>query len=89
RAGLGHYFKYIVSGDEVKNGKPAPDIFLKAAELMGVAPECCMVFEDSENGIQAASRAGMKPVMIPDKVQPSPETKALLYAELKSLDEGI
>lgn len=88
-AGIDEYFKYIVGGDDVKKGKPAPDIFLKAATLMGVAPADCMVFEDSENGILAAHHAGMKPVMVPDKIKPSQDTKNLLYAELVSLGEGI
>ena len=57
---LGKFFKTIVSGYEVENGKPAPDIFLYAAKRLGVQPEDCIVIEDSENGIEAATSAGMK-----------------------------
>lgn len=54
------YFKDIFSGEEVERGKPFPDIFLKAAEMLGVSPEECIVIEDSEKGIAAAVAAGMK-----------------------------
>jgi len=53
-------FKIIVSGDEVINGKPAPDIFLLAAKKINISPEECLVIEDSKNGISAAKKAGMK-----------------------------
>lgn len=54
------YFTGIVSGDDVKRSKPAPDIFLLVAEKAGEHPANCLVIEDSENGIQAALAAGMK-----------------------------
>lgn len=54
------FFTAAVSGQEVKRGKPAPDIFLRAAELLGVLPEECLVIEDSRNGVMAAKEAGMK-----------------------------
>jgi beta-phosphoglucomutase family hydrolase len=53
------FFKVIVGGDEVKNSKPAPDIYLLTAEKMGVNPENCVALEDSSYGIQAAKIAGM------------------------------
>ena len=56
---LNRYFKFLVSGTEVKNGKPHPDIFLKSAELHNVRPEDCIVIEDSTNGLMGAKRAGM------------------------------
>lgn len=77
--------KGLVTGDMVEKGKPQPDIFLKAAELLGVAPESCVVLEDSPHGILAADRAGCKPVMIPDLKQPDEETKRLLWGCLESL----
>ncbi|HHE37130.1 MAG TPA: HAD family phosphatase [Candidatus Cloacimonetes bacterium] len=55
-----HFFEVIVSGNEIKNGKPEPDIFLKTAELLKVKPEECIVIEDSFNGVKAAKSAGMK-----------------------------
>lgn len=53
-------FDIIVSGEEVSNSKPSPDIFLKAAELLNVHPSQCMVLEDSGHGVKAAKSAGMK-----------------------------
>jgi beta-phosphoglucomutase family hydrolase len=57
---LEKFFKIIVNGYEVENGKPAPDIFVYAAKRLGVQPEGCIVIEDSKNGIEAAKSAGMK-----------------------------
>ena len=56
---IDHYFDYIIGADQVKSPKPSPDTFLKCAELMGVAPDKCVVFEDAKLGIQAAKAAGM------------------------------
>lgn len=53
-------FKHVVSGEEVDRGKPAPDVYLKAAELLGVEPEECMVLEDARHGVAAAKAAGMR-----------------------------
>ncbi len=57
---LNNYFTYVISGSEVTNSKPSPDIFFKAAMAGGINPDKCVVIEDSENGITAAKRAGMK-----------------------------
>lgn len=57
---LNKYFTSIISGDCVDNGKPAPDIFLYAAEVINVKSKECIVIEDSKNGIDAAKKAGMK-----------------------------
>ncbi|WP_153005200.1 HAD family hydrolase [Ferroacidibacillus organovorans] len=54
-----HAFRAIVSGEEVPLGKPAPDIYLKAASLLGIAPSNCVVIEDAHHGVIAAKRAGM------------------------------
>jgi HAD superfamily hydrolase (TIGR01509 family) len=59
RAGLLDAFDVVVAGDEVEHGKPAPDMFLLAAERLGVAPEACIVIEDSPPGVQAGVAAGM------------------------------
>lgn len=53
-------FAAIISGDDVTRGKPAPDIFLKAAEQIGLPPEECVVFEDAPAGVEAACSAGMR-----------------------------
>jgi len=58
--GLHPYFEVVVSGQEVVNSKPSPDIFLRAAKLLDLSPEECLVFEDSGNGVVAAKEAGMK-----------------------------
>ncbi|MDR3284204.1 MAG: HAD family hydrolase [Treponema sp.] len=57
---IGSFFSAVVSGESVAKSKPDPDIFLKAAELLDVVPENCVVIEDSGNGVVAAKRAGMK-----------------------------
>ena len=57
--GIRSYFTVIVSGDHVSRNKPFPDIYLKAAELLNLMPEDCMVVEDSANGVKAAKNAGM------------------------------
>jgi HAD superfamily hydrolase (TIGR01509 family) len=59
RAGLLDAFEVTVAGDEVANGKPAPDMFLRTAERLGVAPADCIVIEDSPPGVQAGIAAGM------------------------------
>ena len=67
-AGLMPLFKAVVSADDVVHGKPAPDMFLLAAKLLGVEPTRCLVFEDAEPGIQAALAAGMQVVRVPSRV---------------------
>jgi HAD superfamily hydrolase (TIGR01509 family) len=58
-SGLKPLFPVVVSADDVVHGKPSPDMFLLAAQLMGVSPERCLVFEDAEPGMRAAEAAGM------------------------------
>lgn len=79
-SGIDRYFEQIVSGEEVRNGKPAPDIFLMAAEKIGCGPEECLVFEDSENGVKAGRAAGCFTVMVPDQIAPGDEIKAICSA---------
>jgi beta-phosphoglucomutase len=59
-----HYFKAIVSADDVTFSKPNPETFLKAAELLGVSPMDCLVFEDVPKGAETAANAGMRAVII-------------------------
>ena len=87
--GAEHYFDVILGSADIENGKPAPDIFLKAAKLMGVNPENCYVFEDSANGIKAGFSAGMKCVGVEDIVPFDTETKKLMYCELDDLSQAI
>ncbi len=88
-AGLLGNFDVIVGGDQVERSKPAPDIFLRAAELLGEKPEACCVIEDSYNGIRAASAAGMKPVMVPDLLVPTDEMREMADVILDSLFDVI
>ncbi len=64
KVGLKDAFDAVVSGDMVVHGKPEPDIFLLAAEKLGVAPKECVVIEDANAGVQAAKAAGMKVLMV-------------------------
>ncbi len=59
-----HYFKTIVSADDVLESKPNPEVFLKAAQQLGIAPEDCIVFEDVPKGAEAALNAGMKVIIV-------------------------
>lgn len=64
KVGLSGMFDAVVGGDHVPHGKPNPDIFLKAAEALGVPPSNCVVIEDANAGVQAARAAGMKVLMV-------------------------
>jgi HAD superfamily hydrolase (TIGR01509 family) len=63
--GISDWFDEVVTADDVEEGKPAPDIFLKAAKLLGVKPSKCLALEDAPAGILAAQRAGMEVLAIP------------------------
>lgn len=86
-AGILSFFETLTCGDMVQKSKPEPDIFLKAAETLGVAPTDCMVIEDSYNGIRAAYRAGMFPIMVPDMIAPDEEMKQLAGIIMDNLKE--
>ena len=88
-AGILDRFDFLVCGDEVKNGKPNPEIFLKAAERAGVTPKKCMVLEDSHNGLRAANKAEMVPVMIPDLLKSNDEIEKIIYKNLDTLEYVI
>lgn len=68
-AGLASLFRAVVTADDVVHGKPAPDMFLLAARLLGVEPAKCLVFEDAEPGIKGALAAGMQVVRVPSRVK--------------------
>ena len=84
---IAHRFEVIVGGNDVKNSKPSPDIFLKAAELCNTPPAECLVLEDSAAGTEGGYRAGMKVINIPDILQPSEETRKMAFAVCKDLFE--
>jgi len=84
-AGFLDYFQVVIGGDMVSKSKPEPDIFLKACEELGCIPSETYVIEDSYNGVRAASRAGMMPIMVPDILQPNEEMRELAKEILPSL----
>ncbi len=73
------YFGAVVGGDQVEKGKPAPDIFQRAASLLELPAGECYVFEDSPNGIRAGVAAGCTTVMVPDQIQPTEELRGLCH----------
>ena len=83
------YFSVLVSGAQLPNGKPAPDIFLKAAEMLELDPKDCYVFEDAFNGVKAGHAAGCRTIMIPDMNQPDEEIRSLAYGVHDSLLAAI
>ena len=88
-AGIKHYFEAIISDEMITHGKPAPDVYIKTAQQLGVSPQDCLVVEDSLNGVRAAYAAGTTVVMIPDKVPPTKEVEAMCNYILKRLDDLI
>lgn len=78
KAELLNYFDAIVTGEEVHHGKPAPDIFIQAAQKLGMTPDKCVVIEDAANGVAAAKKAHMKCVAITT----THSAEQLLYADL-------
>ena len=87
--GIIDYFDYMVFGDEIKNSKPAPDIYLKVYEHYNLDKDEMINYEDSNNGILSGYNAGIKVVYIKDIVDVKEETLALCYKQVKDLDEGI
>lgn len=81
------YFDVITCGDEIINGKPDPEIFLKTSRKINCPPETCIVLEDSKNGIIAAYKAGMLLVMIPDMSEPGKDIEAMLFKKFNNLIE--
>ena len=79
------FFDAGVFGDMVQHAKPDPEIYLKSCDSIGAAPANCIALEDAPAGIRAAYAAGMKPIMIPDLVAPTPEIEALLYETCDTL----
>ena len=92
--GLMGYFDTLCFGSQVERGKPYPDIFLLAARRLGVAPEACVVLEDSPNGIAAAHAAGMTSLWIPDQITPqerpdTAQTADYLFASLEEAGQWL
>lgn len=86
--GLAKYFDSLVGGDEIKRGKPCPEIYLRAAAHLKTAPTSCVAFEDSSVGLAAATSAGMFTIVVPELVNPvKPPTGAwcLLRSHVQAL----
>lgn len=83
--GLTERFAATVAGDEVAQGKPAPDIFLLAAQRLGIEPAHCLVLEDSNPGGRAAQAAGMAVIVVPDLKPPADDVASLAAAVLPDL----
>ncbi|MBO7639986.1 MAG: HAD family phosphatase [Treponema sp.] len=81
------YFEKVTCGDMVEHSKPHPEIYAFTAEAINATKENCIAVEDSPNGIRSAHAAGLKPVMVPDQIQPDEEIKKLLYRLCTSLNE--
>lgn len=84
---LEHYFDVIVDGSMTKRGKPAPDIYLKTAQLLGEDPARCLVIEDSDNGVRAGLDAGMDSIMVIDLIRPNEELRERCFCILDNLEE--
>lgn len=84
-ANVRQYFDAVIAGDMVERSKPEPDIYLKAAETLGVDPVDCTALEDSRNGLLSAHAAGMRAVMVPDLWQPDDVVKAFITGPFDSL----
>ncbi|MDO8644248.1 MAG: HAD family phosphatase [bacterium] len=81
------FFQGVVTGDQVKNPKPAPDTFLKAAEVIGSRPEECVVLEDSGHGVDAGKRAGMRVIGVRNSVVESGQDLSKADLVVNRLDE--
>lgn len=88
-AGVYDYFDTFVCGDDVKNGKPHPEVFLTAAEKLSLPPTECVAFEDSINGIKSAYSAGITTVMVPDYLQPTQEIIPMIDCLCNDLTQAI
>lgn len=84
-AGLNVYFDLVVTRDDVSKSKPAPDLYLLAAQLLALNPSECLVVEDSVPGVDAAYSAGAAVFMVPDVLEPKEDTRSKCIAVLSSL----
>ena len=87
-AGVIDFFETRTTGDMVIHSKPDPEIYLMACKSVGLEPSECYAVEDSLNGIKSAYAAGLKPIMVVDKIQPTDEIRKMCVAVFDSL-EGL
>jgi HAD superfamily hydrolase (TIGR01509 family) len=88
KAGIKDRFAAVTAGDDVKNGKPNPEIFLNAAEKLKTPPSLCVGFEDSAAGLQALHAAGIRSVFIKDVTQPPEEVLTTVWKRCEDLEEA-
>jgi HAD superfamily hydrolase (TIGR01509 family) len=86
-ADLRRFFDAVATRNDVSRGKPHPDLFLKVADDLRVAPERCLVLEDSHNGVRAAHAAGCLPIMVPDLLEATDEMRKLCVLIANDLHE--
>ena len=82
-----HYFDFVLGGDQVKQGKPHPEMYLTACARLGEEPAQCLALEDSDNGVRSATSAGLVVIQVPDLLSHSPEVKAFGHRIVRSLTE--
>jgi HAD superfamily hydrolase (TIGR01509 family) len=87
QAGLLGRFRTVIGADQVQRPKPDPEVYLKAADFLGVDPRACLALEDSEYGVRAAHAAGMTVIQVPDLTEPSADLRSLGHIVLASLKE--
>lgn len=87
--GIFGYFERIISATMVKEGKPKPDIYLYAAEQLGLEPYECAALEDSPNGVKSAASAGCRTIMVPDLTEPDEELSGIIAAKANSLEDVV
>lgn len=85
RANILAFFDEIVCGDEIKNSKPSPEIYLLACKKLAIKPEEALAIEDSYNGVISSTTAGMRCIMVPDVLPPNKETEKLAFKILNDL----
>ncbi|MCH5253119.1 MAG: HAD-IA family hydrolase, partial [Lachnospiraceae bacterium] len=87
QTGLLDFFEVIVGGDMVEKSKPAPDIYRKACEEMGIRPDGVYAIEDSKNGLRSAAAAGLRVLLVPDLIVPDKEMEQLAFQIFHDLIE--
>ena len=89
RVGWEKYFETFIGGDQVKKGKPDPEIFLTAAKAINFSPEDCYVFEDSFNGVRAGAAANCSTIMVIDLKEPTEEIRNLCTGVYNDMNEAL
>ena len=87
RSGIAHFFRHVVTSSDVTHAKPAPDLYLLAAERLGIPPKECIALEDSEFGVRAAAAAGLRVIQVPDLVPASALSRSLATV-VSSIDDA-